>query len=165
VTGDVVVPSRVLFEGFEQARQRFAAVVNDLEGRAAYFALFEALNWAVALDERIVATDLAKWQWRDRVADGDVVRGLRYARNRVHHDWVDALAIALGTLRPDTLVGPTTLLLLGGASEWRWRDLRDLPPEEGPDRHGGDVAYRTRIARRPPSETLDALARAFAEVV
>jgi hypothetical protein len=59
-------------------------------------ALFEALNWAVALDERTAAhwapegTPLG-WHWRERFASGPLIQAVSYARNSVHHQWSDAL--------------------------------------------------------------------------
>src|SRR5450755_3053386 len=75
---------------------------------AAYNALFEALNWAVAMDDRVGkhwAPDgkPLDWAWRERLGRGvEVMGGVRYARNRVHHQWSDAMT---STLRP-TEVAP-----------------------------------------------------------
>ncbi len=45
--GTTVAP-RVLFDGFEQARERFANAIDQGDALRTYFGLFEALNWAVA---------------------------------------------------------------------------------------------------------------------
>jgi hypothetical protein len=63
-----------------------------------YFALFEALSWAVSLDERLTKdwpfeeVSFGKY-WCDDFVGGGLVRGLRYARNAVHHDWSLALDV------------------------------------------------------------------------
>jgi hypothetical protein len=63
-----------------------------------YLALFEALNWGVSLDDRLSAD----WPyeeicfgryWCDEFAGGGLIRGLRHARNAVHHDWSLALDV------------------------------------------------------------------------
>ena len=56
-------------------------------------ALFESLNWAVTLDYRLRHDD--NDAWATRVDGGDVVRGIRYARNCVHHDWASALDLPI----------------------------------------------------------------------
>jgi hypothetical protein len=63
-----------------------------------YFALFEALNWAVSLDDRLSRDwpfeEIAFGKyWCDDFAGGGLIRGLRHARNAVHHDWSLALDI------------------------------------------------------------------------
>jgi hypothetical protein len=157
-----VVDRRVLLDGFAQAHARFVASMGDIEGRSAYFALFEALNWAVSLDELIANTDAAGWAWRDGVAGGDVVRGLRYARNLTHHQWADALRFDVGLLPgPSLFPSPT---LFPRAASWRWRDLADLPTAGRPDVRG-EATYRRLLAGQPPPATLDELARVFAAVV
>lgn len=65
---------------------------EELTSIERYFALFEALNWVVSLDDRLT-TD---WPfdkithgtyWCDEFSGGALIRGLRFARNSVHHDW------------------------------------------------------------------------------
>lgn len=63
-----------------------------------YLALFEALNWGVSLDERLCVDwpyeEIAFGKyWCDDFTGGDLIRGLRYARNAVHHDWSLALDV------------------------------------------------------------------------
>jgi hypothetical protein len=54
-------------------------------------ALFETLNWAVALDERVGTHWLPDgkplgWKWRQRLGHGaEIMGGVRFARNSVHH--------------------------------------------------------------------------------
>ena len=106
-----------LLHGLAKAYERFMS-----EGRLAvepvdaYMPIFEALNWAAALDERI-AVDAKGWSWRKRVSNGEFVAGLRFAHNRAHHQWAAVLYVTTGAILPTYLPMPLF--------EWRWR--RDLP--------------------------------------
>jgi len=164
-----VVDRSVLFDGFEQARGRFVAALDDVEGNSAYFALFEALNWAVSLDELVAKTSPAGWKWRDGAVDGDLVRALRYARNRVHHQWADAIRF-----QPDdsSSSGRLGLMVLGRArlggigtpASWRWRALPELPPATRPDADG-EAAYGRLLAGHSPPLTLNTLRRVLEATV
>ena len=56
-----------------------------------YGAMADALRWGRAVDQRIARLgDNPQW-WRDH-DEGEVVPGVRYLRNAVEHDYVDALA-------------------------------------------------------------------------
>ena len=92
------LPVALLVAGYGGALHRFAAAQESRGPVAvdrAYMGLFEALNWAVALDDRLER----EWpgergkgeQWSDAFAEGRTLRGVRHARNRVHHQWADAL--------------------------------------------------------------------------
>jgi hypothetical protein len=68
-----------------------------------YAGLFEALNWASALDERIAAHwvpdgkgEPVRWAWRDRIPNGWLMAGVCYVRNSVHHQWSDAMLLDRG---------------------------------------------------------------------
>jgi hypothetical protein len=58
--------------------------------------LFEALNWATSLEYRIAAEwpdpDTSREWYRDFPA-GDTVRAVRFIRNRVYHQWAEAITI------------------------------------------------------------------------
>lgn len=157
------VHPRDLFEGFEQARERFANAIDKGDELRTYFGLFEALNWAVALDERIARSHPAGWDWRDQVSDGAIVRALRHARNRVHHDWADALwTEALIVLQADTMLSADTLL--GDEDSWVWRQLSELPPAGRYDREG-ESEYDKLLAGTSARATLDTLSRVFEAVL
>ena len=101
-----------------------------------YFALFEALNWAVSLDDRLTIDwpfeEIAHGRyWCDEFRGGGLIRGLRFARNSVHHDW------SLGseprsTQEPISATHRTALALLDGgprrreAERWGHR-VHELP--------------------------------------
>jgi hypothetical protein len=161
VSAQRFVPVMLLLDGYAQAVQRFEQAAKGCDAPPAFLPLFEALNWAVALDERIAAHWAPEgkqlgWGWRDRVEAADVMAGVRFARNRVHHQWSDALRLDdRGFVLPVTL--PT------GFFEWRWRDLADLPPSKRRDSDGESV-YRDRLADSPARLTLTRLRDAFAWV-
>src|SRR5215218_1090577 len=92
-----------LLHGLAQAYERFMS-----EGRLAvepvdaYMPIFEALNWAAALDERsqtsAAVTARRIWSWRERVTGGELVAGFRFARHRAHHQWASVLYVSPGRL-------------------------------------------------------------------
>jgi hypothetical protein len=144
----------VLFRGFSGAHDRFM-----MHGRIAaepvdaYLPIFEALSWAVALDERL-ATEFATgsldrdWSWREQLSGGEVVAAFRFARNRAHHGWADVLHVTAGAVLPTPLPS--------GLFEWRWR--QSLPP--GGDRRG-EEEYAALLADQPARLTLESLRRVF----
>ena len=80
---DNIVTFQILFEGFTGARDRFHAAKTNRDPGPAFVALFEALNWAVALDDRRRmhwAPDgkALDWKWRDRVPDAPVLAGVPF---------------------------------------------------------------------------------------
>jgi hypothetical protein len=151
------LPVGMLVEGYEQAVQRFLAA--GLDPDLSFYALFESLNWATALDEVIGEV----WRpegvkenrlWRARTSGAEVLDGIRFVRNRVHHQWADALVVqTLGLSSP--LQSP-----LRGAI-WGWAAVKDLPrPDKRPDEHGRTV-YADLMAGRRAEEALLALREAF----
>ena len=110
-----------------------------------YFALFEALNWAVSLDDRLsrdwpFEEIIYGKYWCDDFIGGGLIRGLRHARNAVHHDW--SLAIDI-----DPIESPFHLRL----------DLLGLAwsPERLSDRDDGSAAaYSANLADRVVGDTL-----------
>lgn len=123
-----IVTYRTLLEGYEHAVQRFTDASKSRSAPQVFQPLFEALNWAVALDDQARAhwapegTPL-DWSWRARVAGGDLVNAVRCARNRVHHQWADALVLREGMSAP---LSPPLVL-----HEWSWRPLDELPEADG----------------------------------
>jgi hypothetical protein len=120
--------------------------------------LYEALSWAVSIDDRFQSlwaaarTNPAKW-WSDGFAHGDTVRGLRYARNRVHHQWADALWLShSGFSFPISF--PLAFI------EWRWRP--ELPPGRGEE---FKAEYEQHVAASPARVTLGDLSVCFADAL
>lgn len=146
-----------MFEGFAQAVQRFEAAANHGGPTETFVALFEALNWAVALDDRAAKHwtpegEPLGWEWRERVHGAEIMRGVRFARNHVHHQWSDALEATSGAQLPRALPFP-----LG---EWRWRSASELPALSHRDREG-EALYEDQMQGQPARITLQQIASVF----
>ena len=110
-----------------------------------YFALFEALNWAVSLDDRLsrdwpFAEIIYGKYWCDDFAGGGLIRGLRHARNAVHHDWSLALDI-------DPMESPFHLRLDLLGLAWSAERLSDRDDDSA-------EAYNANLADRVVADTL-----------
>ncbi len=118
---------------------------EELTSIERYFALFEALNWAVSLDDRLSLDwpfdEIAHGKyWCDEFCGGGLIRGLRFARNAVHHDW------SLG-LDLDPLKNPFQQRI-----ELLWLCWAEgLAGEKQGD---GATAYRDYLAGRAVGDTL-----------
>ncbi len=132
--------------------QLFGPSIREL-GRPAevdsFMPLFEALHWATSLESRI-ADDWpdrsdAKYWYRSMPA-GATVRGVRFARNRVHHQWAEAFTIADHDRELPLRCVP-----------WIWRP--ELPDGK-PDREG-ERLYRCELAGAPVIGALGCLAAIF----
>lgn len=69
---------------------------------------------------------------------------VRCARNRVHHQWADALTLSEGFSSP--LVAPLV------AHEWRWRRVDDLPKSDLPKGKAAadaEADYERLLAKNP----------------
>ena len=148
----------VMFEGFSAAVERFQQASTIAGGSATYAPVFESLNWAVALDDRVrqhwaPEGAVLGWGWRDRVPGGEVVAGVRFARNRIHHQWSDALRLDAGGAQ-FPIRFPMTF------AEWVWRDASQLP--EGRPDPDGEARYREQLVGRAARITLAELAETFA---
>ena len=153
-----IVTFTAMFDGYSGALARFEIAAKQQDGAAAYVPLFEALNWAVVLDDRTAAHFEPEgkplgFAWRDRVAGADLMRGVRFARNSIHHDWSDALRLDTGGMRfPMTF--PVVFF------EWTWCRANDLPKPGKPD-PSGEAVYRDSIEGQPVRLTLTQLGLVF----
>jgi hypothetical protein len=111
----------------------------------AFLGIFETLNWAVAVDNRL-RTHVRR-SWASSYPDGDVLAGFRYARNAVNHDWAEALELTAGVVLPTPLPA--------GLFEWRWRG------ELSATRPSGKTQYKGRLAQQPVRFTLEALGNLY----
>lgn len=150
----------VMLIGYAYSLARLQEALKRRNAGDDFRASFEALNWAVAIDERIAKTwapegKVLGWGWRGRVQAAEVMAGVRFVRNRVHHDWADAFWFNEdgGLTFPVTM--PVTF------SPWRWRALDDLPV--GASDHGRDV-YGQHLAGQDVEPTLFRIGVAFEEV-
>src|SRR4051794_27409123 len=104
--------------GFERALGRFRSAADAGDAVDTFTGLFEVLNWAVVLEDRVRRHWAPEgkpldWEWRNRIRGGEVMGGVRLVRNSVHHDWSDALE------RPRGLTFPMTFPLT--FADWQWR--------------------------------------------
>jgi hypothetical protein len=150
-----IVPISTFIEGYEQATHRFYDVMRETDPLATFIPLFDALGWAVAIDNRFqgaweeARTNPAKL-WSDGFIHGDTVKGVRFARNRVHHQWADALETMSGRSFPITF--PVEF------REWRWR--AELPPGRNDE---FKEHYDHEVASHPARATLGDLSECFAD--
>lgn len=152
----------MMLGGYAAAYGRLVDGVKEQDGQLMYRAAFEALNWAVALDDAI-----AQWwrpegqrlgfEWRERVRGAELMAGVRFARNRVHHQWADALALSAGRQYPKRY--PMRY------QEIVWRPAADLPPppESRLDKHGTEI-YTSELAGRPAEIALHIIGEAFDDI-
>ena len=159
---------RYLIRGYQQAVERFSAGVRDEDPEPSALALFESLNWAIALDDYV--RDVWKpgdeplgHGWRSFAGGDDLVELLgatRYARNLVHHHWADALVHQEGRRYPRTY--PLVY------HSWLWRPAGELPPHPGEDRKEHVIrnreAYKKRLEGSLAESTLVELQRVFDDV-
>jgi hypothetical protein len=157
--GKARVTFAAMFVGYTGALDRFEAASKNRDPVATYTALFEALNWAAAVDDRtdqdlILWKKRDKYEWRTRVHDADVMGGIRFVRNSVHHDWSDAVRI--DESEPSF---PMTFPVV--FFEWVWRSAGDLPPP-GQKQHPDAIRFYTeQMQGRPVRHSLHALREVF----
>jgi hypothetical protein len=151
------VPPALLLAGYEQACERFYAAMNGNDSAATFIPLFEALGWVFSIDEGFKrlwkAEPRSLESWSDGFIHGDTVKGVRYARGRVHHQWAEALWLSPGAQLPRTLP-----FMLG---EWRWRPK--LPGSRSVEY--GEAEYDQHVAAVPARVTLGELSLCFAHAL
>lgn len=135
--------------GYLEAAARFLdAVDSDSTAEETFIPLFEALNWTVSLDERLGRRAEPLW------------RGLRFVRNRVHHQWADALEGRELPVSSPLTVGGATVTVSGDTVDWFWKPLAALP--DAPTRHpdpSGQQAYEDQLAGKPARDAIEQLKR------
>jgi len=151
------VPRVSFVAGYVEARKRFEQASQHREAPDEMFApLFETLSWAASLEEKL------------RPHDDPLLRAVSYARNRVHHQWSNAVeardypfpqvttALASSGSRP---VSPTFVW------DWFWRDVQELhaPPRRYRKGHyrTGKVHYIEILAGKAVRIALADLERVF----
>lgn len=141
-----------LYEGFLQSHDRLQAAIGEQVHPKAFFALFETLNWAVTLQDRLANTRGVAWI---PAGSGGLIAGLRFARNRVHHQWADAVEFRDGI--PFPIPFPIAFF------RWHWRQAEVLPKPADP-RHNdaaGERAYIEWLAGHSIDESLRDVAAVF----
>jgi hypothetical protein len=130
-------------EGFARALARFGDVAYD-ETKApgeTFIPLFETLNWAASFDD-----------WIDAHAGSTkppLLQAVVWARNAVHHEWVDALESG-PRVYGEGRYGEGTY----GGYVWRWRPLgrMSLEPRTKPDKR--EPLYADLLAGKSALDTL-----------
>ncbi len=155
-----LVRVRQLRNGFHAATERFEEARTSTDSESAYQSIFEALNWAVAFEDRIRRDWVPEgkpldFAWRDWIAGAHILEAVRWTRNTVHHDWVDALALAEGAAYPRTY--PRVYF------EWCWRPAAELPVTDL-QRPAGRAAYIDSLEGQTVRDTLDRLNEVLSRV-
>jgi hypothetical protein len=137
-----------LLRGYRQAHERWKTGPRlSLDAEEAFMGIFEALNWAVVVDDRLRQVSPTGKRWPTSHANGAIVAGFRYARNTVHHDWSDALCVEQGAVLPAVLPMPLF--------EWCWEQT--LPAANA----RGAAEYAQHLAGKPARFTLEQLDALF----
>jgi hypothetical protein len=121
-------------------------------------ALAEALNWADSIDNYLSkgprdtkGTDRDQnWAATIDGANGELVQAFQYARNHVHHQWLNLVGTRLHSgdqAKP---------------SEWYWAKVPS-PPQSGSRKSKGADEYQRQMYRAIVLTTLDRLGQAFWE--
>ncbi len=159
--GEGIQTYAAMFDGFAAAAERFLKATEREDPTDSYVALFEALNWAVVLDVRTKELWAPRgrdrqpgWGWRDEVEGAGVLRGIRFARNAMHHDWAEVLELAdVGRAYPKRFPA--------GYREWVWREIATLP-QHGRKDPEGQAVYIGELAGHPVRHSLVGLHGGFA---
>jgi hypothetical protein len=150
------VSLETLLTGLQQAISRLTSSPGD-----PFIPVFESLNWIVTIDEWLqVERDDRDWWVRE--PDGELVRALRFVRNRVHHQWADAIGskqsrwlrlLHYGQPPPSRFppFGPPHFVDLG---TWVGPDGLPTATEERFVDPSGRTLYAERLAGRSVYETM-----------
>lgn len=160
MSSEVVTPETLL-AGFEQAHDRARIAARGLEQMPMYFAIFETLNWAASLDDR-----LGKPRTGDSVQD-DHLSGLLHARNRTHHQWADAFVFDTGVTAVFGHAVYDRAQYGRTHPSITWRPAAELPEPDSPRFKEPKLerAYVRALENQEVSASLDVLAEALASAV
>jgi hypothetical protein len=124
-----------LLEGFSRALERFEAIAFDATVQASetFIPLFEALNWTASFDD-----------WLEEHGKNEpkppLLRAVVFARNAVHHEWIDALE-STPRRYGEGRYGEGTY----GGYVWRWRPLERIKLQ-APGRDTREPLYQELLA-------------------
>lgn len=151
------VKFETLLNGYIAAHDRFKEARLTQDAEAASQPLFEALNWAVVMDDHVRLNwrpegELLGYPWRDRLDDesGAIVKGIRFARNRVHHQWADALQLSEGGVEFPIVI-PVVF------HEWSWISADEIPLGRNDNDNRGIDEYRSSLQGKAARLSLSAL--------
>lgn len=155
------VKFETLLNGYIKSHKRFELARRTHDPQDTFQSLFEALNWAVVLDDHIVhhwrpEGELLKYQWRERLEDEQraTIKGIRFARNRVHHQWADALQLNTGGFQ-FPIVFPMV------SHEWSWVSADEIPPGKNDRENHGINEYRAVLQGRLARLSLAAIEQTY----
>lgn len=111
------VSNEMLIEGFRRSYARTRAAKNTRDGIEVFYALLETLNWIFCIDDKLRRGN-SNW-FHKFGEEGNFVIALRYARNRVQHQWADITTMTEGFAIPAEL--PMAF------HEWIWKPLDEIP--------------------------------------
>jgi hypothetical protein len=133
--------------------------INEMGPAAAvgsFTPLFEALNWATSLEQQVRASWpsglSAPARWYESISCGSTVRAVRFARNRVHHQWAQALEL-----------GDADRDLPARVASWVWVWKTELPA--GRRDRNGEMLYREDLAGEPVIGALGRLTTVFGKAL
>jgi hypothetical protein len=161
-----IVTVEAMFIGYTEALNRLQEASLHRDPVSTYVPLFEALNWATALDERVRAhwtpdgTPIG-YDWRNRILHADLMGGVIFVRNSVHHDWSEAVV-----LRDHGMTFPLSFPMsftsgTGKPWQWYWRHADEFPPPSKKQRAGNEQVYRNQMQGREVKHLLDVLGGVF----
>lgn len=132
-----------------------AAPLNN-HGQPRWIRVGSALLWICALDEQFVSEPSYKSR-RSKDADGRVIEGLRFARNRVAHG--GDIVVADGGLEYPLFGGPGGTMEFGPQTWMRAERMRTVGKDQGPASER--AAYDAHVAGRLVSDPLNDALRWF----
>lgn len=146
-------------ERFRTHALAYAAGGNQLDNESrARGALAEALSWADSIDQylskgprRTKGTDRdPNWAASVDGANGDLVRAFQYARNHVHHQWLNLVGTRIDGKEQNA------------SNEWFWADVPQ-PSRSGSKKDTGVKEFQQEMRGSDVLMTLDRLSEAFWE--
>ena len=149
-----VISIETLFGGLDGALERLLIARNRQNVGEIFVAVFEVLNWVYSIDDRL-RKDRGE-RWYKKVRNGSIVRAVRFARNRVQHQWADAFIRTGGAEFP--------IQFPSAFHEWRWKERAELPtpPPTMPDKQGAS-AYDSGLAGQSVRLTIELATRVLRE--
>jgi len=138
-----------LFEAYERLGNQLRSTETPPDD--VFLPLFESLNWAVAVCALAGESEI------DLGVNPDDLLGLRFVRNRVHHQWENAVFVS------DTVPFPTIrqagrrqsgIVAPPVVRGWAWLPAAKLPPAGDRPDLDGEVAYVRRLEDQPVGAVL-----------
>jgi hypothetical protein len=137
-----------MVEGYIKALERLDGETRsgDAGERETFLPLFEALNWAASID--LYFSEAGK------PVENDLLTAVRFARNRVHHQWARALTRYDSPGVPMIMQATSSSRLIGPPPGfwWCWVETKDLP--SGHSWPEGEAAYSAQLAGKRADVTL-----------